>query len=117
MDLDLRKLRYFVAVAERLHFSRAAEDLLIAQPALSRQIRSLEKELRTELFVRDSHRVELTAAGRQLLDDAGPLLAAADAARRRVGRVAEGRSGWWSASAAASGSPTRSARSAPTTPG
>ncbi|WUH94846.1 LysR substrate-binding domain-containing protein [Streptomyces sp. NBC_00433] len=90
MDLDLRKLRYFVAVAERLHFGRAAEDLLIAQPALSRQIRALEKELRAELFVRDSHRVALTAAGRQLLDDAGPLLAAADAARRRVGRVAQG---------------------------
>lgn len=90
MDLDLRKLRYFVAVAERLHFSRAAEDLLIAQPALSRQIRALEKELRTELFARNSHRVELTDAGRQLLDDARPLLAAADAARRRVGRVAEG---------------------------
>lgn len=90
MDLDLRKVRYFVAVAERLHFSRAAEELLIAQPALSRQIRALEKELRTELFVRDSHRVELTDAGRQLLDDAVPLLAAADAARRRLDRVAHG---------------------------
>jgi DNA-binding transcriptional LysR family regulator len=87
-DLDLRRLRYFVAVAERLHFSRAAEELLIAQPALSRQIRALEKELRTELFVRDSRRVELTDAGRQLLDDARPLLAAADAARRRVDRAA-----------------------------
>ncbi|MEW2517269.1 LysR family transcriptional regulator [Actinacidiphila alni] len=87
-DLDLRRLRYFVAVAERLHFSRAAEELLIAQPALSRQIRALEKELRTELFVRDSHGVELTDTGRQLLDDARPLLAAADAARRRVDRAA-----------------------------
>jgi DNA-binding transcriptional LysR family regulator len=90
VDLDLRKLRYFVAVAERLHFSRAAEELLIAQPALSRQIRALEKDLGTELFVRDSHGVELTGAGRQLLDDAGPLLAAADAARRRVERAARG---------------------------
>jgi DNA-binding transcriptional LysR family regulator len=90
VDLDLRKLRYFVAVAERLHFSRAAEDLLIAQPALSRQIRALERELATELFVRDSHRVRLTAAGSRLLEDAGPLLAAADAARRRVVRAAEG---------------------------
>ncbi|MBY8879413.1 LysR family transcriptional regulator [Actinacidiphila acidipaludis] len=90
MDLDLRKVRYFVAVAERLHFSRAAEELLIAQPALSRQIRALEKDLGTALFVRDSHGVELTAAGRQLLDDAGPLLAAADAARRRVDRAARG---------------------------
>jgi DNA-binding transcriptional LysR family regulator len=89
-DLDLRKLRYFVAVAERLHFSRAAEELLIAQPALSRQIRALERELHTELFVRDSHRVELTDAGRQLLDDGRPLLAAADAARRRVDRATRG---------------------------
>lgn len=89
MDLDLRKVRYFVAVAERLHFGRAAEDLLIAQPALSRQIRALERELHAELFVRDSRRVELTDAGRQLLADAAPLLAAADAARRRVARAAE----------------------------
>lgn len=88
MDLDLRKVRYFVAVAERLHFGRAAEELLIAQPALSRQIRALEKELRTELFRRDSHRVTLTDSGRQLLEDAKPLLAAADAARRRVDRAA-----------------------------
>ncbi len=89
-DLDLRRLRYFVAVAERLHFSRAAEELLIAQPALSRQIRALEKELGAELFVRDGHGVELTAAGHQLLDDARPLLAAAAAARRRVDRAARG---------------------------
>ncbi|WP_433888024.1 LysR family transcriptional regulator [Streptomyces sp. CA-111067] len=89
MDLDLRKVRYFVAVAERLHFSRAAEELLIAQPALSRQIRALERELHTELFVRDSRRVELTEAGRRLLDDARPLLAAADAARRRVARATQ----------------------------
>lgn len=89
-DLDLRKVRYFVAVAERLHFGRAAEELLIAQPALSRQIRALERELHAELFVRDSHGVRLTDAGRQLLQDAGQLLAAADAARRRVDRAAAG---------------------------
>lgn len=67
------------------------------------QIRALEKELGTELFVRDSRRVALTPAGRQLLDDARPLLASADAARRRVARVAEGAYGWWSASVPASG--------------
>jgi DNA-binding transcriptional LysR family regulator len=90
MDLDLRKLRYFVAVAEELHFGRAAERLHIAQPVLSRQIRALEDEVRALLFVRTKRATELTPAGRQLLDDARPLLSAADAARRRVARAARG---------------------------
>src|SRR5450755_2771327 len=90
MDLDLRKLRYFVAVADRLHFGRAADDLHIAQPVLSRQIRALEHDLGTPLFTRDSHGVELTDAGRQLLTDAGPLLASAHAVRRRVTVAARG---------------------------
>ncbi|MEW1780263.1 LysR substrate-binding domain-containing protein [Streptomyces sp. NPDC086777] len=91
MDLDLRKVRYFTAVAELLHFGRAAERLHIAQPVLSRQIRALEKDLGAELFVRDSHGVTLTDAGRQLLEDARLLLAAADGTRRRVGQAARGR--------------------------
>src|SRR5690348_13992207 len=90
MDVDLRKLRYFVAVAEELHFGRAAERLHIAQPVLYRQIRALEDELRAQLFVRTKRATELTAAGRQLLDDARPLLAAADATRRRVAQAARG---------------------------
>ncbi|MCW2895067.1 MAG: hypothetical protein JWO75_4556 [Actinomycetia bacterium] len=89
-DVDLRKLRYFVAVAEQLHFGRAAEALHIAQPVLSRQIRALEEELKAQLFVRDKRATELTPAGRQLLADAGPLLAGADALRRRVTRAARG---------------------------
>jgi DNA-binding transcriptional LysR family regulator len=89
-DVDLRKLRYFVAVAEQLHFGRAAEALHIAQPVLSRQIRALEDELKTQLFVRDKRATELTPAGRQLLADAVPLLASADALRRRVARAASG---------------------------
>ncbi|MFF6992314.1 LysR substrate-binding domain-containing protein [Streptomyces sp. NPDC010273] len=84
MDLDLRKLRYFVAVADQLHFGRAADELHIAQPVLSRQIRALEQDLGASLFTRDRHGVELTAAGRQLLADAGPLLASTHAIRRRV---------------------------------
>jgi DNA-binding transcriptional LysR family regulator len=90
MDLDLRKLRYFVAVADRLHFGRAADYLHIAQPVLSRQIRALEHDLGADLLTRDSHGVTLTDAGEQLLADAGPLLASADAARRRVTLAARG---------------------------
>jgi DNA-binding transcriptional LysR family regulator len=90
MDLDLRKLRYFVAVADTLHFGRAADELHIAQPALSRQIRALEHDLGTPLLTRDSHGVALTDAGRQLLTDAGPLLASAHAVRRRVTVAARG---------------------------
>ncbi len=90
MDLDLRKLRYFVAVASQLHFGRAAGDLHIAQPVLSRQIRALEHDLGASLFTRNSHGVTLTEAGKQLLADAGPLLASAHAARRRVAVAARG---------------------------
>ncbi|MFJ4837272.1 LysR family transcriptional regulator [Streptomyces sp. NPDC088746] len=90
MDLDLRKLRYFVTVADQLHFSRAAEELHIAQPVLSRQIRALEQDLGALLFSRNRHGVALTDAGRQLLADAGPLLASAHAVRRRVTVAARG---------------------------
>ncbi|SEF23995.1 DNA-binding transcriptional regulator, LysR family [Amycolatopsis pretoriensis] len=89
MDLDLRKLRYFVAVAEELHFGRAAARLHIAQPALSRQIRALEDELKTVLFLRDRRGTVLTPAGEQLLDDARGLLSAADAVRRRLAAAAK----------------------------
>ena len=90
VDDDLRKLHYFATVAEHLNFGRAAEALHIAQPVLSRQIRALEGELKVQLVVRDNRATELTPAGRQLLDDAGPLLANADALRRRVTRAARG---------------------------
>jgi DNA-binding transcriptional LysR family regulator len=67
-------LRYFVAVAEELHFTRAAERLHIAQPSLSRQIRSLEQDLRVELLIRDSRDVAITTAGQALLRRARSLL-------------------------------------------
>ena len=88
-DLDMRKLRYFVAVAEELNFGRAAECLHIAQPVLSRQIRSLESELGVQLLDRDSRGTQLTAAGTQLLEDARFLLAESNALQQRLSRVAE----------------------------
>src|SRR5262245_41755 len=75
MDVHLRNLRYFAAVAEELHFSRAAERLRVSQPALSKQIRQLERELRFPLLRRDRRRVDVTAAGEVMLPAAGQLLA------------------------------------------
>ena len=86
MDLDLRKLRYFVAVAEASGFRRAAEVLRVAQPALTRQIRSLEGDLNTQLFTRSRRGVELTDAGRQLMAEAPVLLDSANAMRARLSR-------------------------------
>lgn len=89
VDLDLRKLRYFIAVAEEMHFGRAAERLYVAQPALSRQIQKLEEQLGVALFTRTSRNVELTDAGRELVSEGKALLAAAMAAQRRVQRAAK----------------------------
>ncbi|WP_214108632.1 LysR family transcriptional regulator [Acrocarpospora catenulata] len=77
MDLNLRLVRYFVAVAEEMHFGRAAARLFIAQPSLSTQIRRLEQELGTPLLSRNTRKVELTPAGERFLEAARKLLAAA----------------------------------------
>jgi DNA-binding transcriptional LysR family regulator len=84
MDLDLRKLRYFTAVAEHRQFGRAAEELFITQPVLSRQIRAFEQELGCALFTRTTRSVELTAAGRKLYEEARRISTVVDTAVRRV---------------------------------
>jgi DNA-binding transcriptional LysR family regulator len=74
VDLSTRKLRYFVAVAEELNFSRAAERLYVAQQALSKQVRELEESLGTVLLTRSTRRVELTPAGASFLETARSVL-------------------------------------------
>jgi DNA-binding transcriptional LysR family regulator len=90
-DLDLRKLRYFLAVAAELNYGRAAERLHIAQPVLSRQIAALERELGVALFARSKRGTQLSEAGLLLREDARVLLQTAAALQRRA-RVA-GREG------------------------
>jgi DNA-binding transcriptional LysR family regulator len=88
-DLEIRHLRYFVAVAEELHFGRAALRLHIAQPPLSQQIRRLEEMLGHALFLRTSREVRLTAVGEELLERARHTLKKIDAdvaAAQRIGR-------------------------------
>lgn len=84
LDLDLRLVRYFVAVADELHFGRAAARLYVSQPALSKQIRKLESQLGEPLLVRDSRHVTLTARGERFHADARELLEIAERLQRPV---------------------------------
>ncbi|WP_306328658.1 LysR substrate-binding domain-containing protein [Streptomyces venezuelae] len=92
-DVHVRELRYFVAVAEELHFTRAAERSYVSQPALSKQIRALERQLGAPLFDRDRQGVALTPAGTALLPHARAVLAAWEAGHEAVRRAREAASG------------------------
>jgi len=91
--MELRHLRYFVTVGEEQHYGRAAERLHIAQPALSRQIQDLEREIGFKLFDRLSRGVKISAAGKLFLEDARRILQQVDQATQRARRVAFGQSG------------------------
>ncbi len=91
--MELRHLRYFVAVGENLHFGRAADKLHISQPPLTRQIQQLEQELGVTLFARTNRRVELTSIGEQFMAEAKPLLAQFDSLKHHVSESAAGRLG------------------------
>ncbi|MDO9395426.1 MAG: LysR family transcriptional regulator [Herbiconiux sp.] len=91
--MELRHLRYFVAVAETLHFRKAAESLHIVQPALSKQISALENELGLLLLERDRRHVTLTEAGTTFLEEATAVLARADGAKARAIAVSRGQVG------------------------
>ncbi len=91
--MELRHVRYFLAVAEYLNFSKAAQELHIAQPPLSRQIRQLEEDLGVSLFVRNKRRVQLTKAGHVFLDEARKLVVQAGHATEAARHAQKGESG------------------------
>lgn len=92
-ELELRHLRYFITVAEELHFSKAAEKLYITQPALSRQIRQLEEQLGAELLVRNKRNVRLTKTGEYLLEEARYVFNHLDFVKQNIRRQTSGQQG------------------------
>src|SRR5688572_18909617 len=90
---ELWQLRYFIAVAERLHFGRAAQALHISQPPLSRAIRALEERLGVSLLARNRRRVELTAEGSRLLDEARRMIGQLERSVLELRGMASGEAG------------------------
>ncbi len=82
--MQIRQLEYFVALCETLNFTRTANAFFVSQTAVTQQIKSLEAELGTQLFIRTKRKVELTAAGRLLLEDARSILSSVQSAKRRI---------------------------------
>lgn len=93
MNIELRHLRYFIAVAEELHFGHAAARLNISQPPLSQQIQILEQQIGARLFARTNRSVSLTEAGRQFLADSRQILSQVDDAAARAARLHHGETG------------------------
>lgn len=93
MNIELRHLRYFVAVAEELHFGRAAARLNISQPPLSQQIQMLEQQVGARLLARTNRSVALTAAGKQFLADSRQILGLVNDAAARAERLHQGEAG------------------------
>lgn len=91
--LDVRPLRYFVTVARTLHFGRAAQQLHVSQPPLSRQIAALEREVGARLFERNAHKVRLTPAGEQMLADAQAILERLERIPANIAAIASGAGG------------------------
>src|SRR5271170_8445025 len=91
--MELRHLRYFVAVAEELNFTRAAQRLRTAQPSLCQQIRQLEEHVGAALLERNTHRVQLTAAGRVFLRESRKILYRTEHAIELVSRTVSGETG------------------------
>ena len=93
MNIELRHLRYFIAVAEELHFGHAAARLNISQPPLSQQIQALEEQIGARLLARTNRSVALTPAGRQFLSDCRQILSQVDDAAARAARLHQGETG------------------------
>lgn len=93
MNIELRHLRYFIAVAEELHFGRAAEKLLISQPPLSQQIQILEEQVGAKLLERNNRNVRLTPAGDMFLKEAWSIIAQVNQAAERAARIQRGEIG------------------------